>query len=338
MHPAALDVFSGEPNIDVRRLQYDAPRPDNLDALREAHGYQISAGVELQNGWRGDAQLFKQCPNLLAISSTGSGYDTINVAEATECGIAVCNQAGSNAQSVAEHALGFMLSLSQRITRYNRAMKRERISNRFADPGMELFGKTLGIVGMGNIGMRLAAICGGALKMNILAYDPNLTADEISRRGGQKVTLEALLRASDFVSLHCPLTSESRGMIGAEEFAMMRPDAYFVTTARGGIHDEVALLKALVAGGLAGAGLDVFAEEPPPKDHPLLALDNVIATPHVAGLSIDALKAMAVGAAEQWKIIFAGKRPPRLVNPEVWPHYAERYARIVGKPPERELL
>jgi len=169
--------------------------------------------------------------------------------------------------------------------------------------------------------------------MKVLAYDPYLTADVMAVRGGEKVELDQLLRNSDFVSISCPLTRQSRGMIGAREFALMEPHAYFITTARGFIHDEDALLQALRDGRIAGAGLDVWAKEPPSPDHPLLQFDNVLASPHTAGVTREAREKMGRIAAEQVLDALDGKRPPRIVNPEVWPHYAARFQQAFGITP-----
>jgi D-3-phosphoglycerate dehydrogenase / 2-oxoglutarate reductase len=142
-----------------------------------------------------------------------------------------------------------------------------------------------------------------------------------------------LLRRSDYVSISCPLTKESRGMIGAREFALMQPHAYFITTARGFIHDESALVDALRDKLIAGAGLDVWAKEPPSPDHPLLAFDNVLASPHTAGVTREARENMGRIAAEQMLAALDGKRPARIINPEVWPAYARRFERSFGFTP-----
>jgi D-3-phosphoglycerate dehydrogenase len=143
-----------------------------------------------------------------------------------------------------------------------------------------------------------------------------------------------MLAQADYVSVHCPLTRQSRGLMGAAQFARMRPDAYFITTARGFIHDEAALADALRNKQIAGAGLDVWEDEPPPHDHPLMAFDNVMVSPHVAGSTIEARENMGRIAAEQVLEILDGRKPPRLINPEVWPAYRERFARIMGFAPD----
>jgi D-3-phosphoglycerate dehydrogenase len=248
--------------------------------------------------------------------------------------VLVVNQSGGNANSVAEHALGMLLTLSKRILEADRLLRRERDVNRNALIGNEAQGKTIGIVGLGNVGRRIAELCKGLLHMNVIAYDPYLTAEEMAARGGAKVELDDLLRRSDFVSISCPLTRESRGMIGAREFALMQPHAFFITTARGFIHDEAALEDALRHRRIAGAGLDVWAKEPPPPDHPLLQFDNVLASPHTAGVTREARMNMGKIAAEQLLDALDGKRPPRIINPEVWPAYARRFERAFGFAPK----
>jgi D-3-phosphoglycerate dehydrogenase len=220
-----------------------------------------------------------------------------------------------------------LLTLSKRILEADRALRREQVLNRNALMGTEVQGKTIGIVGLGNVGRRIAELCKGLLGMTILAYDPYLSAAEMAARGGAKVELDELLRRSDYVSISCPLTKESRGMIGAREFALMQKHAYFITTARGFIHDEVALFEALRSQSIAGAGLDVWGKEPPPPDHPLLQFDNVLASPHTAGVTKEARANMGRIAAEQILDALDGKRPPRIINPEVWPRYAARFER-----------
>jgi D-3-phosphoglycerate dehydrogenase len=166
--------------------------------------------------------------------------------------------------------------------------------------------------------------------MEVLACDPHLSAAQVGGRGAVKVELDELLRRADFVVASCPLTAETRGLFGRAEFSRMKPGAFFVSTARGEVHDEVALCEALKAGEIAGAALDVFHQEPPAPDHPLLALDNVIATPHIAGITVEAARDLARAAAEQWLAIFAGGVPPRLLNPEAWPRYAARFEQSLG--------
>ena len=181
----------------------------------------------------------------------------------------------------------------------------------------------------------MAELCRGLFGMQVIAFDPYLDADTIAARGATKVTLDELLQRADFVSVNCPLDDGTRGMIGAREFALMQPHAYFITTARGFIHDERALAEALRGKQIAGAGIDVWDKEPPPPDHPLLQFDNVIASPHTAGVTREARANMGRIAAEQLIMTLDGKRPPRIVNPQVWPAYARRFEQTFGFAPER---
>lgn len=331
--PVAELILAKHADMALHRLRYADPQDDTLQVISQAHGYQIAPRGELEEPWFGDAGLLEKCPSLLAITSTGAGFDMIDVEACTAAGVIVCNQAGSNRDAVAEHALGMILCLSKKISVANRAMKRVDALDRFAYRGNDLRGKVVGIVGIGEIGSRTAELC-RAFGTTVLAYDPYLTGQQVAQRGAVKVELTELLHRSDFVSVHCPRHRETMNMFGRAEFDAMKPTAYFVNTARGGIHDEAALLAALVEGRIAGAGIDVFLHEPPPRDHPLLMHDSVVASPHTAGITHESLHNMARFAAEQWLTIFGGAVPARLVNPQAWPLYCERFERILGFRPE----
>jgi D-3-phosphoglycerate dehydrogenase / 2-oxoglutarate reductase len=226
-----------------------------------------------------------------------------------------------------------VLMLSEQIVQTNHALRRGTMADRSAFMGNDVKGRTIGIVGIGNVGRRVAELCRG-LGMQVVACDPFLDEKTIAARGGIKVTLDELLRRADFVSINCPLDESTRGMIGAREFALMQPHAYFITTARGFIHDERALVEVLRAKKIAGAGIDVWDKEPPAAEHPLLKFDNVIASPHTAGMTREARANMGRIAAEQLVMTLDGKRPPRIVNPQVWPAYAKRFEATFGFRPE----
>lgn len=321
-----------EPDIDLTICALAAPEDESWGALFRAHVYHVSAARnELPRRWFVTAELIERCPSLLCASSTGAGYDTVDVAACTKAGIAVVNQAGGNARSVGEHALGLMLAVARRIGECNLRLRRERGFSREDFMGHDIGDKVLGLVGIGHTGSAVAALARG-FGMKVLATDPYLTEEEIARRGATAVSLPDLLALSDIVSLHCPLDADTLGMIDARAFARMKRGALFITTARGGIHDEAALHQALESGHLGGAGLDVWDEEPPPLDHPLLELDNVVATFHTAGISFEARRNNAAIGAEQIVGLLKGGRPPRLVNPEVWPAYAARFEDVLGTP------
>jgi D-3-phosphoglycerate dehydrogenase len=322
--PVAEQSLGKHPGIELVKLEYRKDPATVWPTMSAAHGYQISPRGELQEPWFGDEQLLRRCPKLLAITSTGAGFDMIDVEACTKAGVIVCNQSGSNKEAVAEHALGMILSLSKKIALANRTMQRQSGVDRFALKGSDIVGKTVGIVGIGEIGTRLAELC-KVFQITVLAYDPYVGAADVEARGARKVVLSELLSRSDFVSVHCPRSSETMNMFAMREFSAMKATAYFINTARGGIHNEDDLAESVRQKIIAGAAVDVFLKEPPPIDHPLLRLDNVIATPHTAGVTVEALRSMATAAAEQWIDILAGRLPPRLVNPDAWPRYQQRW-------------
>ena len=326
LHPAFDERLARETDIAVAVCASAGPEAAVWEALGQAHVYHVSAAKdELPRRWFVNAELLERCPAMLCISSSGAGYDTVDVAACTRAGVAVVNQAGGNAVSVAEHTLGLILALSKRIVECDRRLRRETGFGRIEVMGREIRGKVLGLVGIGHTGTRVAALA-QAFGMSVLAADPYVTEEEVGRRGAQRVSLDELLARADFVSLHCPRNAETLGMLGARAFGRMKRGAFFLSTARGGIHDEKALLEALVSGQVGGAGLDVWDVEPPPLDHPLLKLDRVVATFHTAGVTHEARRNMAAIAAEQIVGVLQGARPPRLVNPEVWPACAARLA------------
>ena len=283
--PVFGEILARRPDIQLDKLENETPDAEAEPILSQAHAYQIGAsrqviGKHLQVT---DA-LLARTPNLVAVSSNGAGYDTIDVDACTRQGIIVVNQSGGNKEAVAEHALAMLLTLSKRIIEVDRRMRRAPDIPRNAFIGTELLDKTIGIIGIGNVGGRLAELCKGLFRMRVLAYDPYLSAAQIAAKGAEKVeTLDEMLRQADYVSVNSPYTKETHNLMGAREFALMQPHAYFVTTARGGIHDEDALADALEAKKIAGAGLDVWEDEPPPHDHRLMAFDNVLVSPHTAG-------------------------------------------------------
>ena len=322
--------FAREPDIELQTLEYSDAAERVWPQLERAHAYQVSAAKdELPRPWFVTEALLARCPNLLVASSGGAGYDTIDVAACTRAGVLVVNQAGGNAQSVAEHTSGLILDLAHRISESDRRLRRERGFTREDLMGFEVSGKVLGLVGIGHIGKRVAKLA-RAFDMQVLAVDPYLTEEEIRRRGATSLSFKELLERSDVVSLHCPRYKDTLKMMDAAAFARMKKGALFVTTARGGIHDEEALLAALVSGHLRGAGLDVWEKEPPPLEHSLLQQPNVVATYHTAGVTREARRNIAAYAAEQIVSILKGGRPPRLINPEVWPAYTRRFEAIMG--------
>ena len=330
LSPIFEERLARDADIALRICQVRAPADEARAMLAAAHVFHVSpAKDELPAHLFIDAAFLSGCPQLLIASSAGAGYDTIDVAACTAAGVVVVNQAGGNATSVAELAIGLMLDVSRRISECDRRLRRERGFSREDVMGRELSGKVVGLVGIGHTGRRVAALA-RAFGMTVLAVDPLLGADEINRRGAQATSFDDLLARADFVSLHCPRDAGTMGMMNGAAFARMKTGAIFISTARGGIHDEVALAAALASGHLAGAGLDVWHPEPPPLDHPLLGMENVVATFHTAGVTHEARRNVAAIAAEQIVDALNGGQPARLINPQVWPAYAARFERILG--------
>jgi D-3-phosphoglycerate dehydrogenase / 2-oxoglutarate reductase len=335
-HPCYLDIIAQRPEIRLDKLEHETAEEIAAPIIAAAHAYQIgSARDELQPRFHVSRELLARMPNLLVVSTNGAGFDTVDVKACSEAGVLVVNQSGGNAEAVAAHVLAMMLMLSKKMIHTDHALRQGTMRDRSAFMGHDIKGRTIGIVGLGNVGSRVAELTRGLFAMQVIACDPYLDAATMAARGAAKVTLDELLRRADFVSINCPLDEGTRGMIGAKEFALMQPHAYFITTARGFIHDERALAEALRSKQIAGAGLDVWDKEPPPPDHPLLQFDNVVATPHTAGMTHEARANMGRIAAEQLIMTLDGKRPPRIVNPQVWPAYAKRFEQAFGFAPER---
>ncbi|MNU41769.1 (S)-sulfolactate dehydrogenase [compost metagenome] len=328
LNPVFDEMIGAAPGIALSVLPARGDDARTLAGLKTAHAYHVSAAKdELPRQWFVNADLIAQCPELVCVSSGGAGYDTVDVAACTAAGIAVVNQAGGNAASVAEHTYALLLAVQRRVVESHNRLRHDTGFTREDLMGHEIHGGVIGLVGIGQIGTRVARIAQG-FGLRVIAHDPLLDAEAIRARGAEPVTLDELLAQSDVVSLHCPLDASTRGLFGARAFAAMKPGAVFISTARGGIHDEAALYEALRGGHLRGAGLDVWQQEPPPRDAPLLGLANVVATFHTAGVTHEARRNVARSSATQLIAMLRGERPPQLVNPEVWPAAAARIATL----------
>jgi len=251
-------------------------------------------------------EVIENAPKLKIISRTGAGVDNVDLEAAEEKGIIVCNQPGVNNVSVAEHAVAMILHLSKQLSLMDASVRGGNWSIRNKNLAVEINGKTLGVVGMGKIGSLVAKLC-NALGMKILAYDP-YASDELKQQY-EFTTLENIFKESDFVTIHCPNTPETKGMITEALLNSMKPTAYLINTSRGDVVDEAALIKVLKEKRIAGAGLDVFHKEPVNSDNELLKLDNVILSPHSAAMTKEATIKLAVGAVNAVIDFFEGKTP-----------------------------
>lgn len=255
-----------------------------------------------------------------AIIRTGSGTDNVPVEEATRLGIIVANTPDAVNQGVADHAIGLLFTLGRQIARTDRKVRSGIWEPKRIWPDWHISGQTLGLIGFGKIPRMIAEKTSG-FKLKILAYDPYLQQNEMSKYGVTGETLEGVLKQADFVSIHCPLTKETRHLIGERELRLMKPKALLINTARGPVIDESALVRALQEGWIAGAGLDVLETEPPAKDNPLLKLENVVITPHLGGYSDRFWQDMWGLSVDTVIDLAKGLWPRSYVNPNVRPRW-----------------
>jgi len=257
-------------------------------------------------------ELLDAAPRLRVIGRAGAGVDTIDVDAATERGIVVVNAPGGNAVAAAEHTLALMFALARRVAAADASLKRGEWA-RGAYVGSELSGKTLGLVGLGRVGSEVGRRALG-LEMRVLVYDPYVPDDHVRRTGLEPVELDTVLEQSDFVSLHVPLTETTRGLISHERLSKMRRGSFLINCARGGLVDQPALLQALDSGQLAGAGVDVFNEEPVGADDPLPRHPKVVATPHLGASTVEAQANVAAQVAEEVLAVLDGRPAQFAVN------------------------
>ena len=265
--------------------------------------------------------MMEKAPQLLIIAAHGVGYNNVDVAAADDLGILVTNIPGANSDAVAEFAFGFMLTLIRFFPQVWEEMKKGgwRLPGLW---GTELRGKTLGIIGLGRIGSRVGKL-GKAFGMKVLAFDPYISEKSFREAAAEAGEKDKVISQADFLTLHTPLTAETRKMIGGREFSLMKATAFLINTARGGVVDESALLAALNEGRISGAAIDVFEQEPP-ADRALVGHPRVITAPHLAGLTNEARYRMGLGASERILCAFRGETPPDVVNKPVNPRYLRK--------------
>ncbi len=281
--PPVLRASALWPHLEARAtLDYHDTLPGSEERLIERIGpAEVVLNIRASSGFT--ARVFAQCPRLRLVSVWGTGTDHVDLRAAARRGVTVTNTPGVSAVSIAEHALALLLAVARRIPLLDAAVRRGEWPR---GQSVELAGKTCGILGLGAIGRRFAWLARG-IGMRTIAW----TMHPKQAEGVELVELDELYRASDVLSVHLRLSRETEGLIGPRQFALMKKSAILINTARGRIVDEAALAEALAAGRIAGAGLDVFAAEPLPAGHALLALPNLVLTPHCAGITPEALEA-----------------------------------------------
>jgi len=290
-----------------------------LDAATLVREGQDAVAIIARTPAKIGAEVFDALPSVRVVSATGSGADCFDVVAASERGIPVLHNPGVAPVPVAEHVIAATLVLLKRIHEYDRRLRAGLWRPPSDYYGEQAAGHTLGLVGFGNIG-RAVAVRAAGLSMRVIAHDGYVDDGEFAAFGVTRTaTLDELLAESDVVSLHVPLSPATRHLISAPQLAAMRPRALLINTSRGPVVDEDALVEALRAGVIGGAAVDVYASEPPPPDHPLFTFENVLATPHTAGVTVEAMRDLTAATVNNLLGAVDGARPPHLVDSSVWP-------------------
>lgn len=310
IHPAGIELLQGAARVVIASdLTEDGLIREALEA--EAILFRIRPPCT--------ERIMASCPKLKVVGRYGVGLDIVDLRAATRLGIAVVHAPGANSDAVAEHALMLMLCCVKKTIAIDRMTRQGAWTGERFRGITELKGATLGIIGVGNIGRRVAHLAQG-FGMKVLGYDPYVPPEELRRREVEPVAdFSAFLAQADIVTCHTPLTPETHHVINAETIAQMKDMAIFINTSRGPVHDERAVFEALARGKLRAAGLDVWEEEPTPVDNPLLGLENVVTTSHVAGVSESANRRIATQVAGEMLRVLHGEKPTVLGNPELWP-------------------
>jgi glyoxylate reductase len=308
-----MDLLNGSYDVDVQREDRPMERQRLLEAIGDREGLLSMITDSI------DEELLSRAPKLKMIANMGVGYNNIDVAAATRRGIPVSNTPGVLTEATADLAFTLLLAIARRVVEGDNRVRSGAFTfwAPFLFLGREVSGKTLGIIGMGRIGMAVAQRASG-FDMPVFYHNRNrLESAEEERLKVQYEPLDALLRKSDFVSLHVPLTADTRHLISGKQIALMKPTAYLINTSRGPVVDEQALLRALQAGQIAGAALDVYEQEPALTPG-LTELDNVVLLPHVGSATLETRTRMASMAAKNLMAGLSGQTPPNAVNPEVF--------------------
>jgi len=302
LSPATVDALG--PDFEIRNVD-GTDRPALLAALSDAHAVLVRSATKI------DAEAIAAAPILKVVARAGVGLDNVDIKAATTAGVMVVNAPTSNIISAAELTVGHILSLARHIPAAHASLA-AGAWKRSSYTGVELYEKTVGIIGLGRIGALITQRL-QAFGVTVIAYDPYVTTARAQQLGVELVSLDDLLRRADFTTIHMPRTPETLGMISDAQFALMKPTAFVVNVARGGLIDEDALHRALTSNTIAGAGLDVFVAEPP-KDSPLLALPNVVVTPHLGASTDEAQEKAGVSVAKSVRLALGGELVPDAVN------------------------
>jgi phosphoglycerate dehydrogenase-like enzyme len=319
----SLALLESRPYLEYHFLMEHAPRPGDPGYWQRFYSFQMTPdqiadldGLVVLRPWVKRATFAEGAPDLVVIGRSGAGYDKIDLDACTENDVGVFNVPLALNHSTASSALLFMLALAKRLPEQERITRAGRWDRQAAVMGSEIVGRTLGIIGLGHSGRELVRLA-APFSMCVLAYSPRADPNQAATLKVRLTSLAALLREADFVSLHCRLSAETRGLLGADQLALMKPTAYLINVARGELVDQAALVDALRERRIAGAGLDVFAVEPLPAGDPLTQLDNVILTPHWSASTTDVWAATGRAMAEGMLRAACGQVPDNVVNKTV---------------------
>ena len=300
---AGVDLIKKKAEI----VQLSNPDPEQIkDAAEDVEG--IVTRLEEIN-----REIIYAAPRLKVIGRFGVGYDNIDVEAADERKVAVVYTPGANSLAVAEHAMGLILSLAKQTVFWDKVLKEKKWEYRTKVENVNLEGKTLGVIGLGNIGKRVSAMA-APFQMKVIAYDPFVSPDSARAAGAEPLSLDDLLKTSDFITIHVPLDENTRGLINKERIGLLKKGAMLVNTARGPIVDLDAVVEALNDGSIARVALDVFPQEPPDFDHPIFSHPNFFGAPHVASLSTETLEHMSRVVAQGVIDVLSGVEPKFIVN------------------------
>jgi D-3-phosphoglycerate dehydrogenase len=306
---AGLRVFEGRAEV----LISPDPSAESVNQLlQDADALIVRTATQVTR------EMIEGASRLKVISRTGGGLNNVDVEAATDCHVVVCGVKGAQDRSVAEHTVAMMGALAKQFSYLGDETRKGNFRSRYEYRPVNLAGKRVGLIGLGRIGRIVAEICAKGLLMDVLAYDPYVAPETI---GTIDIAfckdMVEVIKTADYLSLHVPLTEETRGLLGKEQFALMKPTAFIINTSRGEVIQEGALVDALKKGLVAGAGLDVFENEPPDAEKPLFQFQNVMVTPHSAALTKDTVSKLAQGAAENALHVLEGKAPTYSANWEI---------------------
>ena len=303
-------VFGDLPDIKHELMPANANKALTAEVLRRYDAVIVF-------GYKVRRESLEGVEKLLCVSRYGVGFDTVDIEACNDANVLVSITPGGVQRSVAEGTIALMFSIAKNLRNYDIWVREGTWSRKLSRAGVNVQGRTLGAVGLGNIASEVMRLAKGVGFGRLIGADPYVSKESAAELGVELVDLPTVMRESDFVSLHTPLNSKTRGLIGAEELALMKPSAYLINTSRGPVVNEAALIDALQQRRIAGAGLDVLEQEPPEKDNPLFELDNVVFAPHAVSFTEEGHRDMGIEACQNVRRAYEGKAPLHLANPEV---------------------